>query len=105
MCSAAANSFTALAVIRFFQGVIEASSYCGTLYVMGSWMKPQEIAKRTAIFSASGQAGTMFAGLMVGFWGLSSLAELTIMVSLDDGCTQWSRWPFRTLRLALGFHH
>jgi ACS family pantothenate transporter-like MFS transporter len=51
--------------IRFLQGLIEASTYCGTLYIIGSWYKPLEIAKRTAVFTASGQAGTMFAGIMM----------------------------------------
>lgn len=29
------------------------------------YSKPREIAKRTAIFTASGQAGSMFAGVMM----------------------------------------
>lgn len=32
---------------------------------MGSWYTPTEIAKRTGLFSAAGQIGTMFAGIMM----------------------------------------
>lgn len=65
MVSAACKTYQQLMAVRFFQGLIEASTYCGTLYIIGSWYKPLEIAKRTAIFTASGQAGTMFAGVMM----------------------------------------
>lgn len=65
MVSAACKNYHQLMAVRFFQGVIEASTYCGTLYIIGSWYKPLEIAKRTAIFTASGQAGGMFAGVMM----------------------------------------
>lgn len=52
-------------MIRFFLGLTEASTYAGTIYIIGSWYKPLEIAKRTALFTASGQVGTMFAGVMM----------------------------------------
>jgi MFS family permease len=65
MCSAACKTYTQLAVVRFFQGMMEASVYGGTIYVMGSWYKPSEIATRTAIFTAVGQVGSMCAGLMM----------------------------------------
>lgn len=65
MCSAACKTYSQLCAVRFFMGLVEASTYCGALYVMGSWYKPREIAKRTAIFTASGQAGAMFAGVMM----------------------------------------
>lgn len=56
---AACQNFTQMAVVRFFQGVIEASTYAGTQYIIGSWYKPSEIGKRVGLFSACGQAGTM----------------------------------------------
>lgn len=65
MVSAAAKTTTQLCVVRFFLGLAEASTYSGTIYIIGSWYKPREIAKRTAIFTASGQIGTMFAGAMM----------------------------------------
>ncbi|KAH3912892.1 hypothetical protein HBH56_108850 [Parastagonospora nodorum] len=65
MCSAACKNYAQLAAVRFLQGMAEASLYGGTIYVMGSWYKPSEIAKRTAIFTAIGQVGSMSAGLMM----------------------------------------
>ncbi|KAB5533651.1 major facilitator superfamily domain-containing protein [Coniochaeta sp. 2T2.1] len=65
MCSAATHSMGALAAIRFLQGIVEASTYSGTQYIIGSWYKPQEIGKRIGLFAASGMAGTMFAGVMM----------------------------------------
>ncbi|KAH7390543.1 major facilitator superfamily domain-containing protein [Pyrenochaeta sp. MPI-SDFR-AT-0127] len=65
MCSAACKTYSQLCVIRFFQGFFEASLYSGTIYILGSWYKPLEIAKRTAIFTAIGQIGSMFAGVMM----------------------------------------
>ncbi|KAF2717611.1 MFS general substrate transporter [Polychaeton citri CBS 116435] len=53
-------------VIRFFQGVFEASCFPCVQYLLGSWYKPIEIGKRTAIFTSSGLAGQMFSGIMQG---------------------------------------
>ncbi len=65
MASAAVKTVTQLCVIRFFLGVTEGSTYPGTMYIIGAWYKSDEIAKRTALFTASGQVGTMFAGVMM----------------------------------------
>lgn len=65
MCTAACATYAQLCAVRFLQGLAEASTYCGTIYIIGSWYKPREMAKRTAVFTASGQAGSMFAGLMM----------------------------------------
>ncbi|KAL1866734.1 hypothetical protein Daus18300_006678 [Diaporthe australafricana] len=78
MASAACKTVTQLCLVRFFLGVAEASTYAGTIYIIGSWYKPKEISKRTAIFTASGQVGTMFAGVMMtaiykGMGGLGGL--------------------------------
>lgn len=65
MSCAACRTFSQFCAVRFLQGLAEASTYCGTIYIIGSWYKPCEIAKRTAIFTAAGQAGSMFAGIMM----------------------------------------
>lgn len=52
--------------IRFFQGFFEAACFVGVQWILGSWYKPSEIGKRTAIFTSSGLAGTMFSGIMQG---------------------------------------
>ncbi|OLN86766.1 Pantothenate transporter liz1-like protein 6 [Colletotrichum chlorophyti] len=78
MASAAVKTTAQICVIRFFLGLAEASTYSGAIYIMGSWYKPQEIATRTAIFTASGQVGTMFAGVMMAaiYKGLAGLGGL-----------------------------
>ena len=53
-------------VIRFFQGFFESSCFVGVQWILGSWYKPSEIGKRTAIFTSSGLAGTMFSGFLQG---------------------------------------
>lgn len=53
-------------VIRFFQAAIEASTFVGCHYILGSWYKAEELGKRSAIFTASGLAGTMFSGFLQG---------------------------------------
>lgn len=78
MVTAAVKTVPQLCVIRFLLGLCEASTYAGTIYIIGSWYKPEEISKRTALFTASGQVGTMFAGLMMtaihkGMAGLGNL--------------------------------
>jgi len=78
MSSAACHDYSQICVIRFLQGFFESSLYPGTIYILGSWYKPLEIAKRTAIFTAVGQIGSMFAGVMMtamnqGLHGHSSL--------------------------------
>ncbi|KAK5109247.1 hypothetical protein LTR62_007229 [Meristemomyces frigidus] len=72
-------------IIRFFQGFFEAACFVGVQWILGSWYKPEEIGKRTAIFTSSGLAGSMFSGLMQG----------AIYQSLDGraGLAGW-RWLF-----------
>ncbi|KAJ4168419.1 hypothetical protein NW754_010330 [Fusarium falciforme] len=87
MASAAAKTVTQLCVIRFFLGLAEASAYAGAIYIISSWYKPDEISKRTALFTASGQVGTMFAGVM--------------MAAIHKGHERHERFA----RLAMGFPH
>ena len=47
---AASNGFKSLMAIRFFIGLAEAPLYPAVLYVIGSWYKPEELAKRTCLF-------------------------------------------------------
>ena len=62
--TAAAKSTAHLEVIRFFQGMAEASTFVGAHYIMGSWYREAELCKRAAIFSASAQIATLFSGIM-----------------------------------------
>lgn len=52
-CCAATHNFGQLCAVRFFQGLIEASTYSGVQYIIGSWYRPHEIGKRTGLFAAS----------------------------------------------------
>lgn len=78
MASAAVKTVPQMMAIRFLLGLAEGSTYAGTIYIIGSWYKPLEIAKRTAIFTASGQVGTMFAGVMMAaiYQGMAGMAGL-----------------------------
>lgn len=37
MASAACTNFEQLCAVRFFMGLAEASTYAGSVYIMGSW--------------------------------------------------------------------
>ncbi|KAF4460082.1 hypothetical protein FALBO_13145 [Fusarium albosuccineum] len=65
MASAGCKTYAQLCAVRFLMGLAEASTYAGSIYIMGSWYKSDEIAKRTATFTVAGQVGKMFAGVMM----------------------------------------
>ncbi|KAM5346247.1 hypothetical protein ACJ41O_009252 [Fusarium nematophilum] len=65
MASAGCKTYAQLCAVRFLMGLAEASTYAGSIYIMGSWYKSDEIAKRTATFTVAGQVGKMFAGAMM----------------------------------------
>ncbi|KAI2471169.1 putative pantothenate transporter [Annulohypoxylon bovei var. microspora] len=50
--------------MRFFTGAFECCSFTGTIYIIGSWYKPGEIACRVALFFIASPLGTMFAGYL-----------------------------------------
>lgn len=56
---------TQIYVLRFFIGLAESSFYPGMQYVIGSWYRREELAKRSCIFHASGALGTMFSGYLM----------------------------------------
>ena len=60
---------------------------------MGSWYKPSEIAKRTAIFTAVGQIGSMFAGIM-----------MTAMYKTMEGRSGLKGWQWVFLIGMFGHH-
>lgn len=63
---------TQLYVLRFFIGLAESAFYPGMQYIIGSWYRSDELAKRACIFHASSSLGTMFSGyLMAGTYKLS----------------------------------
>ncbi|KAI4863656.1 MFS general substrate transporter [Hypoxylon rubiginosum] len=71
-------------VLRFFIGLAESTFYPGMQYVIGSWYRKDELAKRSCIFHASGTIGNMFSGyLMAGVYTLGG----------TDGFRGW-QWLF-----------
>lgn len=55
MLLATSKNFTHLIVIRFFVGLAEATFYPAIQYVIGSWYKPEELAKRACLFHVNQQ--------------------------------------------------
>ncbi|KAH7629206.1 major facilitator superfamily domain-containing protein [Sordaria sp. MPI-SDFR-AT-0083] len=56
---------TQIYVLRFFIGLTESVFYPGMQYIIGSWYRKDELAKRSCIFHASGAIGTMFSGYLM----------------------------------------
>ena len=68
--------------LRFFVGLSEAAFNPGTLYILGSWYRKDELAKRSCIFQASSFVGAMFSGyLMAATYNL-------------DGVHGWKGWQW-----------
>lgn len=59
-----AKNVETIYAMRFFVGLFECASFTGTIYVIGSWYKPNETARRVALFFISSPLGTMFAGYL-----------------------------------------
>ncbi|KAI1856555.1 hypothetical protein JX265_011514 [Neoarthrinium moseri] len=59
-----AQNVNTLYAMRFFVGLFECASFAGTIYIIGSWYKPSETARRVALFYISSLLGTMFAGYL-----------------------------------------
>ncbi|EGY22586.1 hypothetical protein VD0002_g4504 [Verticillium dahliae] len=51
--------------LRFFIGLAESTFYPGMQYIIGSWYRSDELAKRSCIFHVSGAIGTMFSGYLM----------------------------------------
>lgn len=45
-----AKNVETLYAMRFFTGLFECCSFTGTIYIIGSWYKPDEIGRRVALF-------------------------------------------------------
>ncbi|OIW34138.1 MFS general substrate transporter [Coniochaeta ligniaria NRRL 30616] len=56
---------TQIYVLRFFIGLAESTFYPGMQYIIGSWYRKDELAKRSCIFHASSALGTMFSGYLM----------------------------------------
>ncbi|KAL3478541.1 major facilitator superfamily domain-containing protein [Aspergillus californicus] len=65
------NTSTQFYVLRFFIGLAESTFYPGMQYIIGSWYRKDELAKRSCIFHTSSGIASMFSGyLMAGVYNL-----------------------------------
>ncbi|KAL4877001.1 major facilitator superfamily domain-containing protein [Aspergillus karnatakaensis] len=65
---------TQIYIIRFFVGLSESTFYPGMQYIIGSWYRKDELAKRSCIFQASGAIAIMLSGcLMAGAYNLGGI--------------------------------
>ncbi|KAJ0314052.1 hypothetical protein Brms1b_007295 [Colletotrichum noveboracense] len=61
-------------VLRFFIGLAESTFYPGMQYIIGSWYRKDELAKRSCLFHAMGNVGSMVSGyLMAGAHNLDGV--------------------------------
>ncbi|EIM85372.1 MFS general substrate transporter, partial [Stereum hirsutum FP-91666 SS1] len=56
------NGYSMLAAMRFFIGLAESTFYPAIQYVIGSWYKNEELAKRACIFHTASALGPIISG-------------------------------------------
>ncbi|KIV82512.1 hypothetical protein PV11_04615 [Exophiala sideris] len=76
-CTSRCNSASSIYALRFLVGLAESTFYPGMVYVIGSWYRRDELAKRSCIFHTSSAIGSMFSGyLMAGVYHLGGKGGL-----------------------------
>ncbi|KAL2428807.1 Pantothenate transporter liz1 [Exophiala dermatitidis] len=76
-CLCKCNSAGSIYALRFLVGLAESTFYPGMVYVIGSWYRRDELAKRSCIFHTSSAIGSMFSGyLMAGVYKLGGKGGL-----------------------------
>ncbi|KAF2809365.1 putative MFS transporter Liz1/Seo1 [Mytilinidion resinicola] len=60
-----AESARTIYILRFFVGLAESTFYPGMQYIIGSWYRKDELAKRSCIFHTSSAIGSMFSGYLM----------------------------------------
>ncbi|TRX88013.1 hypothetical protein FHL15_011068 [Xylaria flabelliformis] len=96
-------SATQIYVLRFFIGLAESAFYPGMQYVIGSWYRKDELAKRSCIFHSSGAIGSMFSGYLIaavyrlegvgGFHGWQWLFIINTVISLPIAIAGFFLFP------------
>src|ERR1700730_2678765 len=59
------QNFSGLLAVRFFLGIVEAGFFPGCLFLLSSWYKKNELAKRMSILYCGSIVSGAFGGLMV----------------------------------------
>ncbi|TQN68336.1 Pantothenate transporter liz1 [Colletotrichum shisoi] len=82
---------TQIYVLRFFIGLAESTFYPGMQYIIGSWYRKDELAKRSCLFHAMGNVGSMVSGYLMagshsldgvhGYAGWHTIVSLPIAIS------------------------
>ncbi|KAI1500745.1 major facilitator superfamily transporter [Biscogniauxia marginata] len=68
------NNATQIYALRFFIGLAESTFYPGMQYIIGSWYRKDELAKRSCLFHAMGNVGSIVSGyLMVAAYTLDGV--------------------------------
>ncbi|THV04492.1 MFS general substrate transporter [Dendrothele bispora CBS 962.96] len=76
-CLSRCSTAKQIYVLRFFIGLAESTFYSGIQYVIGSWYRKDELAKRSCIVHSSGDIASMFSGyLMAAVYHLGGKAGL-----------------------------
>ncbi|KAK9482750.1 major facilitator superfamily domain-containing protein [Lipomyces starkeyi] len=88
MVMAAARGPELLYVMRFLLGVLESCAYPGFALVLGSWYRPDELAKRMTMYDAAWAIASMFsgyiqAGVYTSMNGLAGLAGWRWLFIID----------------------
>jgi MFS family permease len=84
-CTAAADNYTHLVVIRFFLGIVEAPFFPGVFYLLSCWYTRKELALRTAVLYSGLILATAFSGLIA--------AGVFAQLEGAHGLAAW-RWLF-----------
>ncbi|CAL5867039.1 uncharacterized protein PFLUO_LOCUS1251 [Penicillium psychrofluorescens] len=84
-CTAAAQNFAGLVVIRFFLGFVEAAYFPGCLYFLSAWYTRKELGFRTAALYSGSLISGAFSGLIA--------AGITGGMDGVKGLRAW-RWLF-----------
>ncbi|KAK7615587.1 pantothenate transporter [Phyllosticta paracitricarpa] len=64
-CLSQAKTAQHIYAIRFLVGLAESTFYPGMQYIIGSWYRKDELAKRSCIFHTSSSIATMFSGYLM----------------------------------------
>lgn len=85
MCFAAAHNWQSIAALRVILGALEAGFSPGVLFLLSSWYRPKELARRFGIYYTAAAVSGVFGGLIAG----------GLLQTLDGkhGLSGW-RWLF-----------
>ncbi|PYH49411.1 putative MFS transporter [Aspergillus saccharolyticus JOP 1030-1] len=84
-CTAGAQSYAGLVVVRFFLGFVEAAYFPGCLYFLSAWYTRKELGFRTAALYSGSLLSGAFSGLIA--------AGITDGMDYKMGLRSW-RWLF-----------